>query len=253
MKSLRWLILVLALPLFCGHAMAGEPLRIATEGAYPPFNYIDDQGNLSGFDVEIAKALCQAMNAECTLEAVKWDDILPGLTQNKYDAVIASMAQTPERQKFADFTDYYYRSRSTFVGSPTKPFVQTSEGLSGLTLTAQRDTVQARYLQDNFSDTATIRNAPTTDEAFAMLVRGETDAVLSDSLTIFGFLQTPEGAAFDFVGSPLPESDPSSTARIAVRKGDTQLLNAFHKALRDIRLNGTYDKINRRYFPFSIY
>ncbi len=89
--------------------------------------------------------------------------------------------------------------------------------------------------------------------AFELLFRGQVDAVLSDSLTIFNFLQSETGRQFDFVGTPLPASDPSSEACIAVRKGDTKLLKALNSALKNIRLNGTYEKINRQYFPFAIY
>lgn len=252
MKIIRWILFAAALFMLCVEVEAGQKLTIATEGAYPPFNYIDESGKLAGFDVDIALALCEAMNTECEIVAVKWDGILKGLNKGLYDAIIASMAATPEREKVADFTTYYYRSRSTFVGNPDRPFTQTREGVKGLVLTAQKGTVQAQYLKNKFEGAATIALADTTEEAFARLAAGKADAVLSDSLTIYDFLQTEKGKPFDFVGTPLPANDPSSEAAIAVRK-DSELKKRFNEALKKIRLTGIYDKINRQYFPFSIY
>ena len=249
----RICLLILMLTLLSGVAMAGAPLRIATEGAYPPFNDVDKDGNPIGFDVDIARALCEAMHTDCTMQIVKWDDLLPGLAANKFDVIVASMARTPERETVAAFSNYYYRSRSTFVGDPNQDFKQSREGLAGKTLAAQAGTVQAKYLQENYGESSTIRLAETNLEALRMLIEGKVDAVLSDSLGIFVFLQSEEGRRFDFVGAPLPVNDPSSEARIAVRKGDIKLLQALNEALREIRLDGSYEKINRDYFPFSIY
>ena len=253
MQYIRFTFLILALFTLTGQGMAQDSLTIATEGAYPPFNDVDKAGKTIGFDVDIALALCTAMNVECSIVTNKWDTILDGLVNKKYDAVVASMAMTPKRAEIVDFTDYYYRSRSTFVGDPGKKFIQTRKGVEGMTLGAQTGTVQAEYLNKNFGNSATIKTSRTTSEAFALLTKGETDAMLSDSLTIYEFLQTEEGSRFDFLGSPLPETDPSSESHIAVRKGETALVDAFNKAIRDIRLSGVYDKINRKYFPFSIY
>ncbi|QJB55006.1 transporter substrate-binding domain-containing protein [Pseudodesulfovibrio sp. zrk46] len=253
---LRLIILVLftaviALP--WKPAQAQDPLRIATEGAYPPFNEVDKDGKLVGFDVDIAMALCEAMGTTCTLESVAWDNLLPELNAGKFDVIVASMAKTPEREEHAIFTDYYYRSRSMFVGTPSTLFFQTREGVKGMKLAAQEGTVQEQYLRDNFEGSASIVTAPDMKDCFDMLHKGEVDAVLSDSLTIFDFLQSDKGKRFDFIGNPLPADDPSSEACIAVAKSKPQLAAQINSALREIRFNGTYDRINLKYFPFSIY
>ena len=94
---------------FASNAQA-EKLTIATEGAYPPFNYVDSDNNLHGFDVDIAKAVCQRMNAECTIVAQDWDGIIAGLMAKKYDAIVASMIVNEERKKKIAFTNHYYRT-----------------------------------------------------------------------------------------------------------------------------------------------
>ncbi|MDO3384861.1 transporter substrate-binding domain-containing protein, partial [Gilvimarinus sp. SDUM040013] len=89
-------------------ATAGDKIRIATEGAYAPFNMVDSSGELIGFDVEIAKALCAQMKADCEIVAQDWDGIIPGLRARKYDAIVASMSITEERMRVVDFSEKYY-------------------------------------------------------------------------------------------------------------------------------------------------
>lgn len=253
MKLVWGLLLVMTLTIPWSTAHADTVLRIATEGAYPPFNDIDKNGKLVGFDVEIALALCKAMKRDCSIEAIEWVKLLQALEEKKIDAIVASMARTPERENHARFTTAYYRSRGAFVGDPSKQFVMTAEGLAGMKIATQEGTVQEGYLRSNFGEQAVIITTTTTSEAFDMLAANKVDAVLSDSLHIFDFLQTDAGQRFDFVGVPLPASDPSSEACIAVHKDDEKLEAAFEEALKEIRLSGVYDKINRKYFPFSVY
>lgn len=230
-----------------------DTLRIATEGAYPPFNSFNDQGELEGFDVDIAAALCQAMGRECELVAVQWEEIINGLVQGSYDMIVASMARTPERDRLVDFTNHYYRSRSAFVAVANAQFDISAEGLRGKVLCAPVKTVQADYLQRIYGDVTSVRLSTDSVEAFDLLVAGDVQVVLSDSLNCLEFLTSDKGLGFDFIGEALPAEDHSSSAHIAVREGDDELRMAINEALRTIRLDGTYDRINRRYFPFSIY
>jgi len=236
-------------------ALAGpsraDTLRIATEGAYPPFNYVNEQGQLEGFDVDIAKALCQAMDRSCEIVAKEWEHIIDGLTAGEYDAIVASMAKTPERDALVDFTDSYYRSRSSFV-SHIDADLFTDKDLVGKRLCTAEGTIQADYLREHYTNSV-ITLTQDTPESFAMLARGEVDAVLTDSLNALEFLQSEAGRDFDFTGEALPADDTSASAHIAVRSGDDTLRQDINQALKAIRLNGEYERINRRYFPFSIY
>ena len=253
MRRIVFLLLTVLLLCSAAPARAGEVIRVATEGAYPPFNYLDKNGQPAGFDVEIARALCDAMGASCTMELAEWEALLPGLEEGKYDMIVASMARTPEREAVADFSQYYYRSRSAFVADPRREFIQTAKGLTGWTLAAQAGTVQAAHIESSYGQAAKIVLTATMTEALNLLAKREVDAVLADCLTSYSFLQTDAGKPFDFVGVPLPEDDPSSRACVAVRKGNRRLLGAVNDALKTIRIDGTYDRINRKYFPFSIY
>ncbi|MGE4299183.1 MAG: transporter substrate-binding domain-containing protein [Desulfovibrionaceae bacterium] len=234
-------------------AHAGRTLRFATEGAYPPFNFVGADGKLTGFDVDIGFALCKAMGVACTVVAVPWDDLIPGLQAGDYDMIVASMAKTAEREKVVDFTDSYYHSRTTFVAGTAlkgEPFPQS---LRGKILATQRNTVQAAYLVKEFGQIATVTLTEDMGGAFALLAAGKADVVLADSLPAYEFLISANGKGFDFYGEALPVGDIFSSAHIAVRKRDDALRQSIDKALQALRLDGTYDTINRAYFPFSIY
>jgi lysine-arginine-ornithine-binding protein len=245
------LVLVLSLGVFPAHA--GAKLRIATEGAYPPFNYVDEHGELGGFDVDIAKALCRAMAADCEFVVVPWDGIIDGLEAGKYDVIVASMSYTPERAKRVEFTDKYYRTTSSFVARRGSNLDVSPAGLRGKTVATQRATVHADYLAANYGASITLKTGVTLDDAFAMLASGQADTVLCNSLAALGFLRSPEGKDFTYIGEPLSDKNLASTANIALRKGNTELRDAFNKALQSIRLSGEYDQINQKYFPFNIY
>jgi len=226
-----------------GAANAQDTIKIATEGAYPPFNKTTAAGELVGFDVDIAKALCAEMKTECEIVAQDWDGIIPGLVAKKYDAIIASMSITDERKKTVDFTGRYYSNHLRIVakdGADAK--------LDGKTVGAQRATVAAKWLEDNHGRTATVKLYDTQTAAYADLTSGRLDALVSDVYPAYDWLQSNEGYAF--VGDKIDIND---RIGIAVRKGEDDLREKLNTALKAIRENGTYAEINKAYFPFDIY
>jgi len=230
-------------------ATAGDKIRIATEGAYAPFNMVDASGALIGFDVEIANALCAQMKADCEVVAQDWDGIIPGLRARKYDAIIASMSITEERLRVVDFSEKYYSNVLAFV-TPKGSSVETSKaGLKGLTVGAQRATIAGQYLEDNLSDTVNIKLYDTQDNAYLDLASGRLDVLLSDKFPAYDWLKTEDGQKFAFNGADIDINDQIG---IAVRKGDP-LKDKFSAAIKAIVADGTYGKINEKYFPFSIY
>lgn len=229
-------------------SVAADKVRIATEGAWAPFNFIDSAGKPQGFDVDIAWALCAKMKADCEVVTQDWDGLIPGLKVRKFDAIIASMSITEERLKVVDFTNKYYSGGLRFLGLKGAAF--NVADLKGKVIGAQRATLGAQYLEDNFADLATLKFYDNQDNVYLDLVAGRLDIVLSDELPTFDWLKTSgNNDKFEFKGDAFLKED---NIAIAVRKGD-KLKDKFNKALDEILADGTYQKINAKYFPFSIY
>ncbi len=240
-----------------GTAAAKEwkTVRIGTEGAYPPFNFLDTSNQLQGFDVEIAKALCEKMKVTCTFVAQDWDGIIPALLANKYDAIIASMSITEERKQKVDFTNKYYNTPATFVApKDTKIADTTPAAMKGKTLGAQSATTHASYLEDKYKDSS-IKLYGTQDEANADLVAGRLDAILADKVVLLDWTtKTEDGKCCKFLGSEIRDVKYfGEGAGIAIRKNEPELKAMFDKAIEEIRADGTYKKINDKYFPFDVY
>ncbi|MDF2622005.1 MAG: extracellular solute-binding protein family 3 [Xanthobacteraceae bacterium] len=253
MKISRILLAAAALAIGAGAAHAEiKKVRIGTEGAYPPFNSVDTSGQLVGFDIDIAKALCEKMKVECTFVAQDWDGIIPALLAKKYDAIVASMSITDERKKQVDFTIPYYLTPGNFMApKDTKITDITPEGLKGKVIGAQSSTTSASYLEDKYKGSEA-KLYPTQDEANADLAAGRLDAILVDKFVGYEWLEkTDAGKCCKFVGADLADVNPDGTG-IAVRKEDTELREMLNKAIKEIQADGTYKKINAKYFPFPI-
>lgn len=253
MKTLKLIAAALLLAASAATAHAEiKKVRIGTEGAYPPFNSVDSSGQLVGFDIDIAKALCEKMKVECTFVAQDWDGIIPALLAKKYDAIVASMSITDERKKTVAFTDKYYSTPGNFIApKDTKLTEITPEALKGKALGAQSSTTGSTYLEDRYKG-SDVKLYATQDEANADLANGRLDAVLADKFVLYEFLKTDSGACCKFVGPDLADMNPDGTG-IAVRKEDNELREMLNKAIKEIVADGTYKKINAKYFPFDIY
>lgn len=256
MRHLKSLLMAaMATLLVAGTAQADmRKVVIGTEGAYPPFNWIDANGELQGFDVDIAKALCKAAEFECTFVVQDWDGMIPGLIAKKYDAIIASMSITDERKEKVDFTGKYYNSGGKFACAKGCQVEFTAEGMKGKVVGVQRATIHENFVRDNFPD-ADLRVYATQDEANADLAAGRLDLVLADAVALEeGFIKTEQGACCEMTGPVF--ADPKwfgEGAGIAIRKGEEDLVAAFNKAIETIRADGTYKAINDKYFAFDIY
>ncbi|MPT23348.1 MAG: transporter substrate-binding domain-containing protein [Starkeya sp.] len=253
MKIARILLAAAALAIGAGAAQAEmKKVRIGTEGAYPPFNSVDSAGKLVGFDIEIGEALCAKMKVECTFVAQDWDGIIPALLAKKYDVILASMSITDERKEKVAFTIPYYLTPGSFIApKDTKITEITPAALKGKTIGAQSSTTGATYLEDKYKDSE-IKLYPTQDEANADLAAGRLDAVLADKFVLYEWLEkSTDGKCCKFVGPDLKDVNPQGTG-IAVRKEDNELREALNKAIQEINADGTFAKINAKYFPFPI-
>jgi len=259
-KLCTMLLAALLLAAFAAPVCAKDwkKVRIATEGAYPPFNYMDEKGEPQGFDLDIAWALCEEMGVECEIVIQDWDGLIPGLLAKKYDAIIASMSITEERKQVVDFSKKYYMTPARFVAKKGSGIEISKEGLEGKVIGVQRGVVAANFLQDNFADVADIRTYATQEEADMDLIAGRVDLVMADAVVLQGGLlenpDVPEGKNFEFVGPGY--TDPKwfgDGIGVAVRKQDKELRDMFTAAIKAIRDNGTYQKINAKYFDFDVY
>lgn len=248
---------VFSLLVACGVGLAAsgaqaDALRIATEGAYPPFNFVDANGELQGFDVEIAKALCAEMKVECTISAQAWDGIIPGLNAGQYDAIVASMSITPARLEAVNFTKPYYQAGAVLVAPKDSAIEPTAESLAGKAIGVQRSTTYATLVETHFPG-ADVRLYDKIENHNLDLVAGRVDGVVGQRITMATWLESDEGAAFEVKGEAMMDTDVLGLgAGIAVRKSDTELLAKLDAALATIKANGVYDEINSRFFAFSL-
>lgn len=230
-----------------------KKIRIGVEGAYPPFSEVGTDGKLKGFDIDMAMALCAEMKAECTLVQQEWDGMIPALQSRKFDAIIASMAITPERQKQVNFTNKYYNTPPAFIGKGAPRDISPA-ALKGKKIGVQRTTSHDRYATQYYKDAEIVRYAK-QDDIFLDLAAGRLDATLCDQVAgSEGFLKKPAGKGFSVLGNPVDDPAIFGTGSgIALRKADTALLDKFNAAIAAVRANGTYKKIQDQYFDFDVY
>ncbi|MCQ0987923.1 lysine/arginine/ornithine ABC transporter substrate-binding protein [Jiella marina] len=229
-------------------------VAIGTEGAYPPFNYLDASGELKGFDVDIAKALCAEMEVECTFVTQDWDGMIPALQNGNYDAIIASMSITPEREEQIDFTNKYYQTPPAIAVPKDSELTEaTEEALSGKTIGAQVSTTHAQAAEAYFPDSE-VRQYPTAEEYKLDIESGRVDAVVDDVVVLNEWLESDAGACCKLLDT-LP-ADPEIYGKgigIGLRKGSDKLKGMFNDAIAAIREDGTYKEIQDQYFDFDVY
>ncbi len=233
-------------------AAAQDKIRIGTEAAYKPFAWVLPSGELTGFDIDIAKALCTEMGADCEIINQSFDGLIPALNAKKIDAIIASMTITPDRLKAIDFAGPYYNVPALFIAPKGAGVEITEEGLDGKYVGVQRGTVMANYIKQKFPG-ASIQLYDTSDAANLDLASGRVDVVFADSVVLQDFLATKEGEGFEAVGEPVVDPDIIGTgAGIGLRKGDAELKDKFDAALAAVIASGEYKTINEKYIPVSI-
>lgn len=226
-------------------ATEGNVLRIGTEGAYAPFNYTNADGTLGGFDIEIANAICADMQVTCEIMAQDWDGIIPGLKAGKYDAIVAAMSVTPERAQQVAFTDPYFSNALVFLAKKDSTFDPAKvTDINAHSIAAQRSTISSQWLENTYPK-ADMKLYDTLSNAFLDLGAGRVDAMISDKLPAIEWLSSTSGSNYVLKGA---EIDINDNFAIAVRPNDEALQAKINTSLSNIKANGTYDKINQKYF-----
>ena len=248
--SVVWLGLVAAAQ---AQAPAWAKIRIGVEANYPPFSKMGTDGKVSGFDIDIANALCAEMKAQCSLVTQEWDGMMPALQARKFDMIVASMTISDERRKVADFSDSYYDIPSAFVAKTGKFKDISPASLKGKVIIATRNTPRAKYIAANYKDSEVLLVAKEADVTLE-LAAGRGDIGFGSSLAATtAFLQSPEGKSFSKVGPPInPSGNQAGGTGIAMRKGEESLRTKVNAALKTITANGVYKSINDKYFDVNI-
>lgn len=239
-------------------ALAGKTIKVATEGAYPPFNFVDATGALQGFDVDIANALCSKMQVTCEISKQDWDGMIPGLLAKKYDVIIASMSITEERKQKISFTGKYYNTPAVIVAPANTPITLGADGnpdpasMKGLKIGVQRATIHENFARDKFKESEIVVY-DTADNANLDLTGGRLDARMDDILVLQDQVVKPNGDKFKIMGKGWSGGMLGDGAGIGLRKEDEQMRTAFDEAIKTIRADGTYKTINDKYFNFDVY
>ncbi len=253
MKISKWLLSAAAATLLMVAPAAAEKLKIATEGAAPPFSTVTADGKLAGFDVDIANALCTQMKIECEIVAQDWDGMIPALKAGKFDAIIASMTITEERKKQVAFTNKYYATPLALAGLKDTAVTGTEPtALDGKTLGAQGSTMQATYAQDVYAKAgADVKLYPTHEDAVADLVNGRLDAIITDKFVLVDWVKNGSGKDCCKLIGDIKGTE--AEIGIAIRQGEDALRGRFNAAIDAIVADGTYKKVQAKYFDFDIY
>jgi polar amino acid transport system substrate-binding protein len=243
-----------ALALTVGVA-AAEPVRIGIAAEpYPPFASPDSAGNWIGWEVDIIGAICAAAELDCTIVPVAWDGIIPSLTGNQIDVIMASMSITEERMKTIDFSDPYYNTPAVIVADKSSDIQPTPESLEGKILGVQTATIHQAYADAYFGGAGEIRVYQTQDEANQDLAAGRIDATMADSIVMADFVATDAGACCEIKGAVA--DDPAILGNgigAGVRKGEDALRESLNAGIAKILEDGTHAEITSRYFTTSIF
>ncbi len=255
MKLKTFLAAGLASSLLAAGAASAQEVKIGIAAEpYPPFASLDASGNWVGWEIEVADAICAAAELDCVLTPVAWDGIIPSLTGQQIDAIMASMSITDERMQTIDFSDPYYNTPAVIVADKSMEIEPTPESLAGKIVGIQASTTHQAYANAHFGDAAEIRVYQTQDEANQDLVAGRIDATQADSIAMADFVNSDAGACCEIKGAVAnDEAILGKGVGAGVRKGDDALRESLNAGIAAILADGTHAEITSRYFTTSIY
>jgi len=242
---------------------SGEPqqlprrvaIRFLTDSDYPPFNYYDEDNVLTGFNVDVARAICLELAAACDIQVRPWAELLPALRRGETDAVIASHAISASALRAVDFTDRYYHTPARFVGKRNSGRLDaTPEGLEGRKIAVTKGTAHEAYLRVFFRDSS-IRAFDTPELARDALITGAVELLFDDGISLAFWLNgTGSKACCEFKGGPYSEPKYfGDGVGIAVSRDDPQLKTLINAALRRLRESGRFEELVLRYFPLRAF
>jgi len=272
MNIIKKFSLGLLISLFLTISANADKIRIGTEGAYPPWNSKDASGKLIGFEVELAWTLCRYIGQQCEIVEQDWDGMIPALIMRKFDAIMAGMSITAERQKAISFSQGYadeVASLAVMKGSDLEG-ISTSEGinlskktgavkkdlktltsaLSGKTVCTQTATIHQNFLESGDVGKINVRTYKTQDEVNLDLASGRCDVALAAAVAFTDYAEK-SGKPVVLVGPTFSGGAFGNGVGVGIRKDDTELLKAFNKAIDKARKNGDISRIATKWFGFD--
>ena len=228
-----------ALALSTGFAMAdahGKTIRMGTEGAYPPYNFLNDAGEVDGFEREVGDELCARAELTCEWVTNDWDSIIPNLVSGNYDTIIAGMSITDERDEVIDFTQAYFPPAASAYAAPSEDV-----DLTGGVVSAQATTIQAGHVADSG---AALLEFATPDEAVAAVRNGEADAVFADKDFLVPIVEA-SGGELMFVGEDVALGDGIG---VGLRESDGELRETLNAAIQSMKDDGSLNELLVKWF-----
>jgi polar amino acid transport system substrate-binding protein len=235
MKTL--ILTTAALALTAGMALAqSQTIRMGTEGAYPPYNFLNDKGEVDGFEREVGDELCKRAELTCEWVTTDWDGIIPNLVSGNYDTIIAGMSITAERDEVIDFTQNYFPpAASAYVG------LTADIDVTSAVVSAQASTIQAGHVA---ASGATLLEFATPEETVASVRNGEADAVFADKDYLIPIVEE-SGGELSFVGEDVQLG---GGIGIGLRESDTELRAKFDAAIQSMKDDGTLNTLITKWF-----
>lgn len=231
-------------------ATAPAELKVAIDPTYEPFTFKTADGKPTGFDVDMANAICEQIKRQCVFVEQVWDSMIPGLTAQKYDVIISSMSITDDRMKEVDFSDKYYNTPSRIVLKKTVKYTDPAS-IKGKKIGVLKGSTQEAYALGELKPAGVVVNSyEAQDQVYLDLKAGRIDGTVADFLEVSGgFLSKPEGAAFALTGPELREPKYYGYGiGVAMRKEQDALKADINTAIKTIRANGSYKAMNDKYF-----
>ncbi len=225
--------------------LGGKTIRVATDATYPPFELLDKDKNIMGYDIDLITEICKLANCKPEIKSTAWEGIFPALQKGDYDTVISGVTITEERQKTMDFTSGYILVGQVVLVRADEDRIKGAGDLADRTVTVQKGTTNDELATKMQSEgkIKEVKRFPTFDLAVQSLLQKDSDAVLIDSVAAAGYMGTNPGK-LKVVG----EKVTSEQLGIVVRKGDTTLLDAYNAALKVLKENGFIDKLYQKWF-----
>ncbi len=250
-----------------------ETVKIATEGAYAPWNFSGPGGKLDGFEVELANELCRRMSVKCEIVAQDWDGIIPALQAGKYDVIMAGMNITPKREEVIQFSRVYAAGPHGFgvmkdsplaklsgtgqvlqLGSPeaAKTIEEWKPLVKGKTVGVQGSTTNSAFLEKFFKDTVTIREYKTTEQHDLDLSAGRIDAIYAAHSSIAATMEKPEFKDMTIAGAGMGGDILGAGVAAGMRKGEAELKKLFDDAINGAIKDGTMEKLTGKWFKIKM-